>query len=179
MNNKTLGILALTLVAVSANAAISFSNINTPAGVTATVSGGSISFNASNFFFGSPAGLRGFTVTYTVTSSLGALTTAEISNPGLLKNAWFTAGIDHDALSDSKTWTAGGTASSLSPSKFVSLDDQASYDVALVVSAQANVGGYVNAKTTNVAYNEAVPEPASMAALALGFGLIAKRRNRK
>ncbi|MFZ4507074.1 MAG: PEP-CTERM sorting domain-containing protein [Fimbriimonas sp.] len=171
--------MALTLVAVSANAAISFSNINTPVGVTATVAGGSISFNASNFFFGSPAGVRSYTVTYTVTSSLGALTTAEISNPGLLKNAWFTANIDHDGAFADKTWTAGATASTLSPSEFVGLNDQASYNVILDISAKANAGGYVNAKTTNVAYNEAVPEPASMAALALGFGLIAKRRNRK
>ncbi|MFZ4507066.1 MAG: PEP-CTERM sorting domain-containing protein [Fimbriimonas sp.] len=172
--------MALTLAAVSANAAISFSNINTPGGVTANVSGGSITFTASDFFFSTGAGLKTFGVSYTVTSSLGALTTAEISNPGLLKKAWFKAEIDHDGDLADHTWSAAGSsAANLSPSLFVALDDQSSYNVELTISAQANAGGYVNAKNTNVAYNEAVPEPASMAALALGFGLIAKRRNRK
>ncbi|MFZ4507068.1 MAG: PEP-CTERM sorting domain-containing protein [Fimbriimonas sp.] len=161
---------------MSANAAISFSNIITPAGVTATVTGASISFNADNFFFSDEA--RGFSVSYTVTSGLGLLTNAQVSNPGLLKRSTLTAFILHDSLKVGQ-WTAGATPSNLTPAKFVEFPDAASYSVDLTVEAFCAAGGYVNAKTTNVAYNEAVPEPASMAALALGFGLIANRRNRK
>ncbi|MFZ4507070.1 MAG: PEP-CTERM sorting domain-containing protein [Fimbriimonas sp.] len=179
MNNKTFGILALTLVAVSANAAISFSNIATPAGVTATVVGSGISFKADDFFFGNSAGTRNFSVSYTVASDAGVLTNAQLSNSGLLKKAWLTGEVTHSSAV-SKTWTvAGAAAGNLTPVKFVEFTDAVSYNVTLSVSAAADAGGYVNAKTTNVAYNEAVPEPASMAALALGFGIIAKRRNRK
>ena len=176
MNNKAIGILALTVVAVSANAAISFSNISTPSGVTATVAGSGISFKANNFFFG--AGTRSFTVTYTVTSGLGILTNAQLSNSGTIKNADFTATITHS--SDKTLFATANSTPSLITSKGIEFVDAASYNVTLVVEGKVNVApGYVNAKTTNVAYNEAVPEPASMAALALGFGLIAKRRIRK
>ena len=177
MNNKTLGILALTVVAVSAHAAISFSNISTPSGVTATVVGSGISFRADNFFFTNAT--RGFTVTYTVTSGLGILTNAELSNSGVLKKASFTGTITHDNAKVG-AWSAGEKPRNLTPVKYVGFANAASYNVTLIVGATAQAGGYVNAKTTNVAYNEsAVPEPASMAALALGFGLIAKRRIRK
>lgn len=185
---KIFGLLALAMSATVAHS-LTFSNflINGIApgpGNPSAFGANGISFSIPDHFLVG-IGVKTLTLNYRVTATPGFVLNGFSMYPvGVAKQgsvAINTAHVNGGTQNTPYLVTAGSTLTSLPNMTNVALVPQKPfYDVTTVITLTGNTTDAINKATVySVSYAEAVPEPASLAAIALGFGAILARRNRR
>lgn len=186
---KRLSMLLVLAVPAAGAHAISFSNFLING--SAPGAGNPSAFGPSGVSFSIPQhflvgiGVQSLTIQYRVTATPGNVLTGYSYFPvGNAKNGKVEINTDHTNGGTQNTlysFTAGGTLQSLPSVTNVALSPQQSFfDVTTVITLTGQTTDALNKVTIySVSYTEAVPEPATMAALGLGFGTILARRNRR
>jgi len=181
-------VLAFGLIAgmASAASAITFSDVTitgSPTGTWSVISSGDgLQFVMPDAYV--ITGAKTITLTYKVAADPGfELDSFYVQPTGAVKNGTVKVDVKHthllDVQDDSVTTTAGSTLTAL-PGWGVNLvPERSTFDVTHTINLSAE-RGLAKLTVYTVQYTtEAVPEPASMAALAAGFGLVAARKLRR
>lgn len=190
MRSLRFGVLAAALVIPVAGAhAITFSNflingVTPPSGNPSAFGANGISFSIPDHFLVG-IGVKTLTLNYRVTATPGnLLTTFSFFPVGTSKNGSVAINTAHTNGGTQNTpylFSNGPTLASL-PSQLnnVLSPQKPFYDVTTVITLTGNAADSINKATIySVSYTEAVPEPASMAVIGLGFGTILARRNKR
>jgi hypothetical protein len=175
--------IALATAGVASAHAVNFTNITvtgTNFGQISSFGPNGISVNLTDHFLVG-AGVKTVTITYRVDASVGmVLTDFTISPVGVSKDGSVAIDIDHQGEGVSNYLvTAGGTPVALTTQNFNLSGSQTGYDVVTTIKLTGTGATSVNKATIyNVSYGEAVPEPATLAALGLGVAALIRRRRR-
>lgn len=180
---RRLAVAALFAAGIASAQAISFSNIT----VTGSAFGGFTNFGsngltfdlADNFLVG--AGVKTVTIKYHVDATPGqVLTGFEVIPVGVTQNGEVRADVDHVGEGiQSYSQIGGGSTASLGAQSFFLSGSQSGYDVITTLKLIGNGANSLNKATIyNVRYTEAVPEPATMAALGLGIAALLRRKRK-
>lgn len=183
MLGRRLFVMALAGAAVASAHAVNFTNIT----VTGTNFGQISSFGpngitvdlADHFLVGN--GTRVVTITYRVDAAAGmVLSDFTISPVGLAKDGSVAIDVNHQGEGTTNYLvSAGATPTALTTQNYALSSTQAGYDVITTITLNGTAANSVNKATIyNVSYGEAVPEPATMAALGLGVAALLRRRRR-
>lgn len=186
MRTLKFGLLALGVAVPVAGAyAVSFSNIlinGLPASGSPFGSNG-IGFSIPDHFLVG-IGAKTLTINYRVDATPGkVLTGFDMFPVGNSRNGSVNINVDHvnAGLENHLYSVTGGSSLITLPSQTnIALSGTKSfYDVTTTISLTGTAANSVNKVTIyNVSYAEAVPEPATMTALALGLGAIVARRRK-
>ncbi len=186
MNKVKLGVFALAIAVPVAGAhAITFSNIfidGNPASGSPFGPNGITFAIPDHFLVG--AGAKSLVINYRVDATPGYLLTGFDMFPvGNSRNGLVEIDVAHSNSGVENhlySVASGGTVISLpSQTGNVLSGTKSFYDVTTVIDLSGHSANSVNTVSLySVSYAEAVPEPASVAALALGFGALVSRRRK-
>jgi hypothetical protein len=187
--SKLLALVGAMAIPVAGAHAISFSNflingVAPPAGNPSAFGSNGVSFSIPDHFLVG-IGVKTLTLNYRVTATPGnVLDTFSIFPVGTSKKgnvSIVNSHVNGSSQIDNYSFSGGASLTSLPSQTNIPLFVQKPfYDVSTVITLTGNAADSVNKVTIySVSYTEAVPEPASMAALALGFGTMLARRNKR
>lgn len=185
MLGRRLLLIGLGVASVASAQAVTFTNIT----VTGSNFGQFNNFGtngltvnlADHFLIGT--GTRVVTISYHVEADAGmVLTDFTISPVGVSQDGSVAVDVNHVGEGVTNYVVNGGNTPIVLPTQSFSLSaTQSGYDVVSTITLTGNAASAINKATIyNVSYNQAVPEPASMAALGIGVvALIRRRRSSK
>lgn len=181
-----LGLLIVGMAVPAAGAyAITFSNIlinGLPASGTAFGPNG-ITFSIPDHFLVG-AGFKSLTINYRVDATPGNfLTGFDMFPVGNSRNGTVDINVNHvnsEVINHAYSVSSGGSLISLPSQTGLALSGtKPFYDVTTVIDLTGTQSNSVNTVSLySVSYYEAVPEPATMAAVAFGLGALAARRRK-
>jgi len=184
MLGRRLFFIGLAVAGVASAQAVNFTNIT----VTGTNFGqfnnfgtNGLTFNlADHFLIGT--GTRVVTITYRVDADAGmVLSDFTVSPVGLSQDGTVAVDVNHTGEGITNYAVNGGATPVALPTQTYNLSGtQTGYDVTTTITLTGNLNSSVNKATIyNISYNQAVPEPASLAALGIGAVALIRKRRRK